>query len=135
MKRNNSSLFTIVGKSSQSRKVRRSLDMRKTDLSETGKLSDERIEEAAILDGDHLFTVPRPGRHHHVMLHMHEHHGYEYIRNVLQGFTTTSGRFVERIEAHRIAKAAGQLIPRAGGYAKGEVNDQDGNHLFSEDVW
>lgn len=97
--------------------------------------SEERITEAAILDGDRLFTVPRPGRHHNVMLHMHDNYGYTNIHHVLQGFVTTSGRFVEREEAHRIAKAAGQLIPRAGGYAKGEINDQEGTHLFSEDVW
>lgn len=42
-----------------------------------------------------------------------------------QGFVTSRGRFVDRIEGKKIAAAAGQLLERASTSSK----------LFSEDVW
>jgi hypothetical protein len=75
-----------------------------------------------------VFSVPAPGRHHdviRVMVHEHgiappiDHGRYE------QGFTLDDGTFVRRKPAKHIARAAGQLLPRASDHAE----------LFSEDVW
>jgi hypothetical protein len=51
----------------------------------------------------------------------------------VQGFLLSDGTFADRKRAMVVARAAGQLIPRAGGYAEGEINN--GTELFSEDVW
>lgn len=81
-----------------------------------------------------MYSLPPPARHHDVMHHIWELRGHEYIGQD-QGFTLNSGRYVGRKTAHRIAKRAGQLIAREGGYRAGEINDRDGSDLFSEDLW
>lgn len=84
----------------------------------------ETIDRAAIRAGDIIFKVKRPYRHHHVL-------GVMRLRNVknpqraTQGFVTSTGRFVDRIEARRIAHDAGQLLPTAS----------KGDRLFTEDLW
>lgn len=72
-----------------------------------------------------ILSVPRPGRHHHVAWWLGEHAGYVDERD--QGFLTNSGRFVDREEGCRIARAAGQLDGRT------KTGGED--TLFSEDVW
>ena len=47
------------------------------------------------------------------------------IRAVEQGFLTSDGRFVDRVEGLAIALAAGQVITKHG----------NPNQLFSEDMW
>lgn len=75
-----------------------------------------------------VMSVPRPGRHPHIVHTMAraglptpiggEEHGY------VQGFLTTDGDFVDREEAESIARAAGQVTkPNIGGA------------LTSEDLW
>ena len=90
----------------------------------------ERIEQAAILLDGTIHTLPRPARHGDVMAM----HGAVNRRWALadgeQGFTTSEGRFVERDEAYRIAKAAGQIIARQDGHI-----NTNGGDLFSEDLW
>ena len=50
---------------------------------------------------------------------------FESLRNAKQGFLTNEGRFVNRIEAFNIAKAAGQIIHK----------DDLTNELYTEDMW
>lgn len=85
----------------------------------------EFITEAAVRREGEVWSVPRPGRHHNVLQLVslrvgREREGWE------QGFLTSSGRFVDRYEAFKIATAANQIIEKTPG-PKGM--------LFSEDVW
>jgi hypothetical protein len=79
----------------------------------------ERIERAAIKHADgRVFDVPRPGRHHHVIALMREMGAVYASRDEVghvQGFLTSTGRFVDRAEARRIATAADQIIAEPGG--------------------
>lgn len=82
------------------------------------------IVAAAIQMPDGVHSVPRPGRHNHI-IHQLIKAGYPKPIRGTQGFLTSTGVFVNRIEAMRIARAAGQLIPREGRTHK----------LYSEDLW
>jgi hypothetical protein len=84
----------------------------------------ERIVAAAIEYRGLTFSVPAPGRHHNV-LHLMFEYNIPMEAQRRQGFLTSSGRFVDRIEACKIARAADQIIKKTG---------PDGE-LFSEDVW
>jgi hypothetical protein len=89
----------------------------------------ERIEKAAIRHADGtVFDVPRPGRHHDVIRIMRmAGKPWKSPDEALhvQGFVTSTGRFVDRVEAKKIATAANQLLERESGKTE----------LFSEDVW
>lgn len=86
----------------------------------------ERIVAAALRYRRVTYSVPPPGRHHSVMRLMSEKGlGTEAMHN--QGFVTSTGRFVNRCEAFKIATEAGQIIKKTG-----NPNSQD---LYSEDVW
>jgi hypothetical protein len=76
-----------------------------------------------------VIHVPQPGRHHHCVWRAKE-LGYSFtaVADAVQGFMTTTGRFVGREEALLIARARGQMKPRLPG-------QYDGDELFSEDVW
>jgi hypothetical protein len=90
-------------------------------------MSVEKIARAAVKYGDEVWSVEIPGRHHTIM------HMYVRMRGRMdltveeraeQGFLTTTGRFVGRFEAARIAVESGQIEkpnwpPR----------------LYSEDLW
>lgn len=70
------------------------------------------ITQAAIRSQDgQVFTVPRPGRHHTVILQMVE-QGHS-LKGATQGFLTSAGAFVTRYEAARIAVGAGQVLQGA----------------------
>lgn len=84
----------------------------------------ETIECAAILRQGKVWSVPRPGRHHDVLMLMFS-TGIEESHGDTQGFVTSAGRFVKRGLAVRIAKKAGQITePKFQPHA-----------LFSEDLW
>jgi len=86
------------------------------------------VDAAAIMDlrDKKVYSVPRPGRHNDVMALMYESGIPKIITGQHeQGFLLSNGMFVGRIPAKRIAKKAGQLLPRAS----------DLRQLFSEDVW
>lgn len=51
-------------------------------------------------------------------------HGSRLPNDHVQGFVTSKGRFVDRAEAERVARAAGQVT--------GEIL---GGELTSEDLW
>lgn len=87
-------------------------------------MTGEQIDRAAIRIRGVVFSVPRPGRHHHIIAEI-DAAGIE-VRGETQGFLTTAGRFVDRHEAWDIAVREGQLLPGAPHKA---------GMLFSEDVW
>lgn len=87
----------------------------------------EKIEKAALTKDGQVFSVPRPARHNHVIYFAHKTLGLsedpvEPLNEDVQGFVTSTGRFVDRAEAAKIALEAGQ-IPEAK------------DALYSEDVW
>lgn len=86
-------------------------------------MAGETIERAAIRRYTTVWSVPRPGRHHDVIAFMAE-QGVD-ARGCDQGFTTSTGRYVDRFEAMDIARAAGQIV--------GEPSMPD--RLFSEDIF
>lgn len=84
----------------------------------------ETIVCVAIRHAGQVYSVPRPGRHHHVIRKMAGTGlGPEAMHD--QGFLTSSGRYVDRKEALRIAAAVGQI----------KVKTRPADRLFSEDLW
>jgi hypothetical protein len=79
------------------------------------------------LDHDgNLFYLPKPYRHPDIIKSMVEVWGCKPpIHTQTQGFMLNDGRAVDRVAAREVARAAGQLLPKAV-KSKG---------LFSEDVW
>ena len=88
----------------------------------------EMVATAAIRVDGEVWALPRPARH-HVLVRAwclaHWRDGEEAsLGRHDSGFVTSRGRFVERDEAERIARASGQLTgPLIGGI------------LTSEDLW
>lgn len=84
----------------------------------------ERIECVALrhLDTGLTLSMPRPARHAHIINGIQ---APDVVATMEQGFLTAAGRFVDRLEACRIAEAAGQLIQK--------TSPKD--MLFSEDLW
>ena len=75
----------------------------------------ETIERAAVLVDGVVYDVPRPQRHWHAIRLACEKLGREQLGPHDQGFVTSTGRFVRRPVAARIAFEAGQvpiLLPR-----------------------
>lgn len=85
----------------------------------------ERIVAAAIQYEGVTFSLPRPARHAQVMHSMDMLMTFEQMASACQGFLTSEGRFVNRVQARQIAFISGQ-DPKTTG------NDRD---LFSEDLW
>lgn len=90
----------------------------------------ECITRAAILINGEPFSVDPPGRHSDVIRSYAKGPDGRPRRfpqsSAVFGFMTDTGRFVDREEAHTIAKAAGQIIRRCGG---------DEGTLYSENLW
>ena len=90
------------------------------------KLRVERIVAAAIQIQGVTISLPRPARHGTVLAaadwYLKTSPGQE-----VQGFLTSTGRFVNRIQARHIADIAGQNPGHSGGRHNPE--------LFSEDLW
>lgn len=80
------------------------------------------IQQAAIRQDNVVYTMPRPARHDNilcsVMTGVYKHSQAE------QGFLTSTGQFVNRTEAARIAIEAGQVEKMA-----------HPPYLYSEDLW
>jgi len=92
----------------------------------------EHIERAAILFSREtgqmiVLSVPRPGRHHDCF--NQEFPVVRVIRAVsaeeTQGFVTSTGRFVDRMDGLKVATEAGQIKTKTG----------PADLLFSEDMW
>ena len=90
-----------------------------------------RIVAAAINQNGLVFHMPAPARHRDVIREMAR-CGIPIPIVGEQGFVTDEGKFVNRTDAHMIAEAAGQLIPRKD---SGVPFVAQHSHLFSEDVW
>jgi hypothetical protein len=90
---------------------------------------EETIAQAAIRFEGKVYTLPRPARHADLfMANVNKSFGGVLVSGLAggeQGFTTNTGRFVDRQEAVEIARKAGQISKKHG-------ND---SMLFSEDVW
>lgn len=72
-----------------------------------------------------IVTSPPPARHHTLLHPMYD--AYRVTAFEDQGFITSTGRYVEREEALRIAIASGQpMIDHPSRHAR---------DLFSEDLW
>jgi hypothetical protein len=83
----------------------------------------EKITGVALLCEDgRMFALPRPHRHHH-LFSLAAFIGQNPSPHV-QGFTTSTGRYVDRIEATLIAGRADQVDGKG-----------IGDPLYSEDVW
>jgi hypothetical protein len=70
-----------------------------------------------------VFSLPKPKRHHHILHAAAALH--RELKYMDQGFITSEGRFVARLEAAKLAELAGQL--------KNGLNSPP--NLFSEDLW
>lgn len=90
--------------------------------------AEERIAAAAVRYQGMTFSMPPPARHGECILLMLACR-QDIDRNATgaeeQGFVTSRNRFVDRVEARKIAVAANQLTWRDAGL----------DELFSEDVW
>ena len=83
----------------------------------------ERIILAAIKTGENnIATALNPGRHDNIIHHLAK-SGFKTPIKGTQGFLTSKGRFVDRVEAKRIAVEAGQ------------VKETEFRQLYSEDLW
>lgn len=81
---------------------------------------------AVLLDSGGMVSLPPPARHHHCMQWACAIGQLEPIGPDEQGFVTSMGRYIGRLEALKIAIAAGQLLGKP-------LTPMHG--LFSEDVW
>jgi len=90
---------------------------------------DEVIAGVAIIHKGYVVSLPGPNRHHHVMqLVADTVPENEWPVGNLQGFITSRGRYVDRIEARKIAIGSGQFMPEAG-------KEDQFRELYSEDLW
>jgi hypothetical protein len=86
----------------------------------------EKILGPAIRHPDGLiYGVGYGGRHHHCIRYMHSLGKAGMANTHDQGFVTTSGRYVDRIEGLAIAQAGRQIVKKTNPATK----------LFSEDLW
>jgi hypothetical protein len=85
----------------------------------------ERIIAAAIFFGG-IVSLPPPARHHTIIQTMDRgmHLDGAAVLPQMQGFITSTGRYVNRVEAYYLAYSAGQLI-----------SETKGPELYSEDLW
>ena len=85
----------------------------------------ETIIAAAVQYDGLTFSLPRPARHAQVLQCMEDILSVDSIAHACQGFLTSEGRFVNRIQGRQIAYVAGQNPGTTGGQ----------RDLFSEDLW
>ena len=79
------------------------------------------VKAAAIQDAKGaIYSLPQPNRHFNIMTEVPG-----IMPDDERGFLLNDGRFVDRVEAKRIARAAGQLRPDASNLPK----------LYSDEVW
>jgi hypothetical protein len=90
-----------------------------------GMTGSERVVAAAVQYEGVTFSLPRPARHGqvlHCLLSILPEHA---IPAVCQGFITSDGRFVNRVQAKHLAHMAGQT-------PNGTTCELE---LYSEDLW
>lgn len=79
-----------------------------------------------VIDGE-IVALPRPMRHHNLFALLALLNAKFETHACKQGFMTSVGRFVDRTEGMKIAKASGQKFT--------PDRDPDATLLFSEDLW
>ena len=84
----------------------------------------ERIISAAIHQGGVILSLPAPARHHTIIKACVDNLGLPAPINGIQGFLTSAGRFVNRVEALHLAQSANQISLL-----------HEAKELFSEDLW
>lgn len=85
----------------------------------------ERIVAAAVVYNGVTCSLPAPARHGDIMHTIARHVGEDrWPVDGISGFLTSSGQFVSRIQAARVAVEAGQID-----------KPKWGAHLYSEDLW
>lgn len=82
-----------------------------------------KITHVAMKCGENVYSLPSPKRHSDV-LHLVYSQGETFRGTEGQGFLDSDGRFLDRIEAMKVAVAAGQV---------GVHTERD--YLLSEDLW
>jgi hypothetical protein len=87
-------------------------------------VGDEKLIGVAVLQKGTVYSLPRPKRHHDLMTHMAETLDMPVPIEGVQGFITSTGRFVDRKAAKKVALHNGQL-----------PNDTPSVILFDEDLW
>jgi hypothetical protein len=86
----------------------------------------ETITRVAIKYEGKTWTLPAPNRHHHIIRMIADSNGIGIDGEDEQGFMTDTGRFVNRVEALKIALDANQVL---------DINNIRAKRLFSEDLW
>jgi hypothetical protein len=103
----------------------------KREIPPVANAAQRHIVAAAIKEGRLVCSVARPGRHGDVMRQMAT-EGFPIPIVGQQGFLTSDGLFVDRVEANRIAVIAEQTKL---GPCNGIAFETVGRELYSEDVW
>ena len=88
----------------------------------------ETIVAAAIQHDGVTISLPKPARHGQVLHCAEQFLPEDCLAYACQGFLTSEGRFVNRVQAKHIAHIAGQEQKRP-------ETEQHGRDLFSEDLW
>jgi len=97
-----------------------------------GEISGLCVVASAVKQDGIIWSVPAPGRHHHVLEHMRN-CGVELnigTQILDQGFLLSDGTFATRITAKRIAVIAGQYHPATDHFSFPKLKE-----LYSEDLW
>lgn len=92
----------------------------------------ERIVAAAVQYRGITLSLEAPARHHTILQTMDILVGIsqDELHSSYQGFLTSEGRYVNRVEAYYVAYKAQQLEKR-----KANINTIDEPELYSEDLW
>ena len=91
------------------------------------KVAREKIVSAAIRGKvNETYTLPPPNRHANIR-EMMQKDGIKSFTEFTDGFITDSRRFVNRLEAYKIARKANQILPFA--------LDLPGSSLTTEHLW
>jgi hypothetical protein len=86
-------------------------------------IGEEKIIGVAIKHGGVTYSLPRPKRHSDVVAHVIAAVGEEPPQDS-RGFITNTGRYLNRVDAKKLALRNGQL-----------ANDTPSHGLFSQDLW
>ena len=107
------------------------------------------ITHVAIMTRDkHVWSLPKPNRHGHVIHEIHltvgKKQALHLLGNSTQGFVNDKGKFLDRVEGWREAKREKQILPpydpanpkqRVGRVEDVPGIERDDRELFSEDLW
>ena len=96
-------------------------------LEEAYGVAPVKITHVAIQYDGKVYSLPAPNRHNNVIRKIAEENGAGVKGPDIQGFVDSTGRFLNRRDAYKVAFYNGQLNRRPGGY--------QGSELYSEDLW